>query len=437
MACPRVTPGYAAIVAVFIAAIGVAVAAATPLQAQDRLDTIQSGTTAARVQSKSNPVEQYAVFLPSAYDTVKRWPLVILMDPRGGAMRPLAAMRPMAERLGYSLISSYNTVSDSTTEPNVVALNTILRDAGRELRVDPKRLYIAGFSGTARMAWTFARDLSPHVAGILGAGASGLSFREDAAQRGAPPTAFYGTVGTHDSNYEEMQSFEPWLVSTNLSYRLREFEGPHDWPPDSLMEDALVWFELKAMQRGLRAVDTAFVRDRFAADTLRARGFEEKRDWIEASRAWSEIARDYEHIADTRRADAHAVELAASANVKKAYDHQFDMIRRRSEFEKREAQVYESFEASAVPQKSAARLYDDLGLAGIRKAAEKAKDPRDAEAERRKLRRALSNAASYHPRAMIGANKPLHALVYLDLAELISPGSTRNNPMRAMAEKMR
>ena len=48
------------------------------------------------------------------------------MDPRGRALNPLQSLRGAAERLGYILISSYNTVSDGAIEPNEVAVAAFL-----------------------------------------------------------------------------------------------------------------------------------------------------------------------------------------------------------------------------------------------------------------------------------------------------------------------
>ena len=75
------------------------------------------------------------------------------MDPRGRALVPLSLFKDAAERLGYILLSSYNTVSDGAAEPNVRALDAMLQEAQEHFAVDERRIYLAGFSGTARMSW--------------------------------------------------------------------------------------------------------------------------------------------------------------------------------------------------------------------------------------------------------------------------------------------
>src|SRR5262245_22916909 len=197
------------------------------------LRTVRPGTLREKIVSQTDTSQTYAAYIPARYDTTRAWPIAFLMDPRGRALIPLERMRAAAEHFGYILLSSYNTISDSATNANVVAMNAMLTDAQKTLRVDTRRIYLVGFSGTARVSWDFAGELKDRVAGIFGAGASGLNFA--LALRGAPPpkTVFYGAVGTTDFNYEEMRSFEPWLQQQSIPRRVRYFAGAHQWPADS------------------------------------------------------------------------------------------------------------------------------------------------------------------------------------------------------------
>src|SRR5579872_907132 len=123
------------------------------------------------VRSPTDSGERYAVYLPARYDSTRHWPLLFLMDPRGRATRALERFRDGAERDGHVVLSSYNTVSDSTEEPNIRALRAALTDGPKWFTIDPRRIYLAGFSGTARLAWGYGIELRGHVAGVLGFGA--------------------------------------------------------------------------------------------------------------------------------------------------------------------------------------------------------------------------------------------------------------------------
>src|SRR5687767_13876267 len=119
-----------------------------------------------RLSAATDTTQQFALTLPAGYSRDRRWPLLILMDPRGRALIPLDCFSPLAEQLGYVVMSSYNTRSDERVDPNPAAVNAMLAHATGNLSIDESRLYLAGFSGTARAAWMMAAELKGHIAGI-------------------------------------------------------------------------------------------------------------------------------------------------------------------------------------------------------------------------------------------------------------------------------
>src|SRR2546430_7470680 len=80
-------------------------------------------------------------------------------------------------------MSSYSALSDSRPEPSDAAVNAMLA-ATAGWSIDTSRLYLAGFSGTARAALAFAVALRGHVAGVIAAGGA-VGF-----ELGGPETAF-------------------------------------------------------------------------------------------------------------------------------------------------------------------------------------------------------------------------------------------------------
>src|SRR5207247_925239 len=123
-------------------------------------------------------------YLPPGYTTERRWPVLFVLDPRGRALLGLTLFQDAAARLGWVILSSYNTLSDGPPEPNVNAVNAMLAWAQAHPSLDPTRLYLAGFSGTARAALGFAVALRGHVAGVIAVGGA-LGFA-----LGGPETAF-------------------------------------------------------------------------------------------------------------------------------------------------------------------------------------------------------------------------------------------------------
>ena len=228
------------------------------LRAQDTAaggSRFRVGIVIPAVKSSADTSERYALYLPSHYDVSRRWPALLVLDPRGRAVLAMERFREAAERDGYIVVSSYNTVSDSTDEPNVRAVNAMLADLQNAFATDTTRMYFAGMSGTARLAWTFAYELSGHVAGILGF-AAGLPWRRvEAYVRLKQPASFvyFGGAGTGDFNFDEVRGLDHALDSLDvLPHRAEYFDGQHGWPPASVCGDGLDWMELQAMKRGQR-----------------------------------------------------------------------------------------------------------------------------------------------------------------------------------------
>src|SRR6266481_1324926 len=220
-----------------------------------------------RVRSTTDTSQTFALYLPPGYTTERQWPVLFVLDPRGRALLGLKRFQEGAARLGWVVLSSYNTLSDGPSEPNVAAVNAMLAWAQAHPSLDPTRLYLAGFSGTARAALGFAVALRGHVAGVIaGGGALGFTL-------GGPETAFardstfayFGSAGTRDFNYEEVLALAERFRTTQVPFRFIPFEGPHSWPPAEVCGDALDWLELRAMLGGLRMMDSGCVRARLCA----------------------------------------------------------------------------------------------------------------------------------------------------------------------------
>ncbi len=410
--------------------LGCALLGAPALRAQT-LRTLAPGQLAERIVSTSDTTQAYAAYLPSRYNRARTWPVAFLMDPRGRALVPMARVQAVAERFGYVVLSSWNTLSDSATNVNVLAMNAMLGDAQAALRVDMHRLYLVGFSGTARLAWSFAQQLDGRVAGILGAGASGLEFVLQVAAPGVPRPAFYGTAGRVDFNYEEMQSFASWLRQQHMAHRIRYFNGGHEWPPDTLFEEAFAWFELQAMHNGQRVVDSVLIDSLRSADMNAARALEARQLGANALARWREIAADYEGDAALtahQRLDA----LAADKSVRRALDRREKLHKQFIAFDRQ----LHTWLAAAADESHHVTAKDGAGQLGIERRLKTAADTADAEASlaaKRELEQAFVSLSFYAPHDALARHQPERALLLLELAEEIQPHTGRVALFRAYA----
>jgi predicted esterase len=391
--------------------------------------SVARGTLAERIISPSDSTQSYAVYLPSGYQDSRDWPILFLLDPRGRALLPLRLFRAAAERNGWILISSWNTLSDGPGEPNVNAINAMLADAAASFSLHDQRYYLAGFSGTARVAWVFAGQLHGRVAGIFGASAGAESVRSVLA---GPPARvpFFGTAGILDFNHDEMHRFGERLDSWALPHRIRFFDGAHAWPPDSIAAAAVDWFDLQAIRAGLlensAAIDRLFARDTAAARALEATG-----DLAGAMARFAEIARDYDGFRDVAPARERAASLARNRTVQRLLDRRRELLEENARRERRLFDYLDRVRRTARPPSRSSALRE-LDIARLQRTAA-GTDTLEAQAATRSLEQIFVATSFYVPRDLIARGDPARALAILEIAGAIHPANPQVLISRARA----
>lgn len=381
---------------------------------------VPAGRLEERVVAASDTSQTYALYLPPAYTTARTWPLLFVLDPRGRALLAEKLFEDAAARLGWIVMSSYNTLSDGPPEPNVNAMNAMLSSA-QALAFDPARVYLAGFSGTSRVSLQFAVRLRGHVAGVIADGGA-LGF-----ELGGPETTFaadstfavFGAAGTRDFNYEEMLAMSERFRTTRVPYRFAAFDGPHSWPPAGLCGEALEWLELRAMVGGLRTLDSGWVRTRLAAELAQAAELDASGHEVEALRLYDAISRDYAHWPEARGAGERAATLRSDAKVIRS-EIEAHKLAERDQRQGLELQKTLERERAAREPSTLETIRGRLHLADLRKTVDRG-DSLEAASARRQLARVFVWTSFYEPRGYLAAGAPARALRMFEAAVTIGP----------------
>ena len=230
----------------------------------------ERGKLVENVAARKDPKQTYTLYLPSTYDASMRYPVLLIFDPRGRGTRAAEIFQKGAEEFGWVLISSNQTASDGPVEPNERAINALLPEVSR---YNASRIYAAGFSGTAILAWSVG-IATGRLAGVIGVGGR----LEDAV----PPEKFnfahYGFAGERDFNQREMRLIDGRL--TKVAHRFHSFDGVHQWITPDLARDAIGWMEAVAGNRH----DEVYAADLAAADSMHG---------LAALRRYRDIERTY------------------------------------------------------------------------------------------------------------------------------------------------
>jgi hypothetical protein len=383
--------------------------------------TFPTGQLLQDVASSSTPGQRFAIYVPRSYDPSHAAPIIYVMDPRGRARVAASLFQSAAERYGYILFSSYNTESDGAPEITLRALQAMWNDSHDWLRLDDRRVYLAGFSGTARLATLIARNRREAIAGVIGAAAG---FHPNVKPDRKTLFLYFATVGDEDYNFHEIETLERSLVSLDVPHRIERFAGPHSWMSAPLAARAIEWLELRAMQSGLRSRDAALIdawwrRDQEAATAATSDG-----RILDAARLYAAMARDFAGLRDTAAVKTLAARTTATAEARS------QRSRRQSEAQKsREwgktlmSTIAESYPDDAtVARRSPVELAQELDVPALEQAAARPSAEAAKEAKRR-LNEMEVQLGFYLPAEALASGSPARARYYLSTALLINQRS--------------
>src|SRR3954468_20332359 len=114
------------------------------------------GTLVEHVSCPTDSTQTYTLYLPSTYQSARTWPLLFVFDPGGRAARAAEVFRGGAERFGWIIAASENS-RNGPWEPTLRAVNAMWPALLGGYSVDERRVYAAGHSGGATVAWMLAR----------------------------------------------------------------------------------------------------------------------------------------------------------------------------------------------------------------------------------------------------------------------------------------
>jgi hypothetical protein len=357
-----------------------------------------------RVVARADPSEAYALYVPDGAS--RSTPLLIVLDPRGRGRQILDFALPHARTRGWVVLSAYGSRSDTDEVFTGRALGALLQEIDRYPH-DPRRVYLAGMSGTAKTLWVVAPKLRGRIAGLLGSG--GGRPPELPALRAQDALPYFGYAGTTDFNHREMEGLDVALAALGTPHRLGFFEGPHGWPAH--FGDAMAWFDLLAMRAGITPRDESWIDARFAscgqdADTAP--------DVLEQVRILDACVRDFDGLRDVRAWQAERLALTASGDYtrlqkldRRLADDERRYVRRVDTWRARFGQRYVEGVEQAPP--TLAESLRQLQIATLRKQAMHS-EPRVAASARRRLAWIHAAAASYLPAQYAGDDARIAAL---------------------------
>lgn len=213
-------------------------------------------TPVATGKCNTDTANSYHFMLPEEHQG--NLPLLIILDSGGDGLLAVRKTEQAVSRIPCVVIGS--DLVRNNYGGYEQAIDVLITNAVQKFNVSKELVYIAGFSGGARMAFEYA--LNHPVRGVLmcGAGPAMNSLKE-------LPCPVYMIAGTNDFNFSEMY-YNPLKVSGKQQFLTDFFRGSHEWPPAETMKYGLLFLMGKSLPGGEHLLEQESARLSQKADSL-------------------------------------------------------------------------------------------------------------------------------------------------------------------------
>lgn len=407
-------------------------------------EELSKGQILERVNCLFDAGQSYVLYLPSAYQSDRSWPIVYCFDPGAQGIIPVTLFRDAAEKFGYILIGSNNS-QNGPWSSILKAMRAFWRDSHARLAIDDKRIYTAGFSGGARAACAMGKMLSLKLAGVIACG-GGLAEWFKPSDLIAVP--WFGTAGLYDFNFSEMKELDRQLQELGIPRRLEIFIGKHQWPPAELALEALAWLELQAMKTELRSRDNGLINLWLTQKRQKALDLQNQGKIAEAYLIYTRLVADFNGLTDVSPCESRVNELKDSLPVKNYFKNEQELVRKSEAALKRIQTAYSQLQGQFQEPGIVRKKIAELKLAALKRdAADKEIDNDHIVATRvlsQLLGKAVEDGYEYlqmkdGPRAVItwqiaAEVKPGHPDIMYALARALALDNEKKKALKTLAE---
>ncbi|MGB3076918.1 MAG: hypothetical protein WBB36_16450, partial [Chitinophagales bacterium] len=202
----------------------------------------------------NDPTQSLALYLPPSYSSEVKLPVIVFFDPHGDGSLPVSKYHSLAKQFNYILIGSNNAKNGLTLSQTNTIIATLLNDSKYRISIDEQRISLAGFSGGAKVALSYASDQN-EISNVIYAGAA------VALQHPNPGLVLLGFAGVNDMNYTDLLTFDQSLAAHNLTHYLIEWNGKHEWPDAATFQHAFYWITFNSMRSHLQEPDKEIIKE--------------------------------------------------------------------------------------------------------------------------------------------------------------------------------
>ena len=170
----------------------------------------------------------YDIYIPSHLQSCSKFPMILVLDPHGDADGAVSRFTSIGENYGCVLVSTSSIKND--IPDFMLVMQRVISDVRSKYGAGDK-VYLAGFSGGARMSIAYAQENPVNGLVVCGALASDEDIRNCKVN-------LFAIAGMVDFNFGESARFvlNPSQSPDNLFLEIND--EVHEWPSVSALKRA-------------------------------------------------------------------------------------------------------------------------------------------------------------------------------------------------------
>ncbi len=326
-----------------------------------------------QVSCQADTFESYALYLPAAYTPARHWPIIYAFDPLARGRAPVRLYQEAAEKYGYIVVGSNNSRNFSLDAASKSA-NAIWQDTHARLSLDERQVYTTGMSGGARVAGLVALRCTPcKVAGVI---AQAAGYPATDAPTKKDNLNYFFSVGDEDFNWPEIMEIRRQREELGSAYRVQVFPGQHGWAPKEIVDDAVAWIHLKALQAGIQPRDPAFLEEFFSKIKVEAADAERKGDPIGELSAYRTMVSDFAGLENVTEFETKLAALKRSPALQKAQKQEQQQMEEQASLTADLSSKLAAFDQTSADQRLSLRADLIGGIRQLKSQAEHSKPER-------------------------------------------------------------
>lgn len=255
--------------------------------------------------------DTYALYLPTAYQNERPWPVLFVFDPEGRGKAAAQFFRTTAEEQGYIIVASNNMSRQKDFEQNVLTGARLMQYIAGILPVDTNQVATVGSMTGARVASSIPL-IFKNILGAVAVGDHWVNF--ELLDKKNKNFLFVGIVGDEQFSTLGMNNTASALSHLRYPSQVYTYNGNEEWPEPGIIYSAVGSLTLEAMRKKYRPVDVELVGQLYKQDLARVNKLMSNNQLVAADALLGIMEEKYEGFISSVEIRAKQDQLARSRN---------------------------------------------------------------------------------------------------------------------------